>query len=480
MRAEKISAERRVFMKKIGKLKIHTSNDLPKTSHVSIGFECLDRELFDPERCYDKLAAAGIKYARCQTGWCRCEKEKSVYTFEWLDSIVDNLLRRGIQPWFNVGFGNIIYMPDAPVPEAVGCVPTLYGENAVNAWKNYIAELAKRYRGKINYFEIWNEPDCSHFWFPGKIDGKQYAELVDLTGEVIKEYIPDAKIGACASNALPSGCRNKDNFMWDFASNVKLLDFFCLHRYEIVPEPNYLSDVKQMKKLFRYFRFDKLEIWNGECGYASWLPDDHYTAPQKGNSSEHQQAVGMLRYYFLDAAAGLERTSLFQTVDMLQKVYRTATDQRPNPARQGILNGITYTPKKVYESIGYVSTVLGGDIKPVDNYIAFQFSCRNPGHGTAPVCMAFEKEGKQLYAYYVPFYCEDETPLCEDSARVIIDRLGTCKEIEQPILIDMLNGDVFEIEKIETYGPCISYLNVNYGDYPMVICDRSLFDIVPE
>ena len=109
-------------MKKIGKLKTYTSKEI-ETSYVSIDFSCLDRELFNPDKCYDLLAETGVKHARCQTGWARCEKIKGVYDFTWLDLIIDNLLSRGIQPWFNVGYGNPIYMADAPNPTAVGCVP---------------------------------------------------------------------------------------------------------------------------------------------------------------------------------------------------------------------------------------------------------------------------------------------------------------------------------------------------------------------
>lgn len=78
-------------MKKIGKLKTYSSKEI-KLSPISIGFECLDRELFNPEMCYDLIAKTGVKHARCQTGWARCEKQKGVYDFRWLDSIVDNLI----------------------------------------------------------------------------------------------------------------------------------------------------------------------------------------------------------------------------------------------------------------------------------------------------------------------------------------------------------------------------------------------------
>ena len=117
-------------MNKIGKLKIFNSTEI-QTSYVSIGFEGLDRELFKPEKCYNPLSKTGVKYARCQTGWCKCEKEKGVYDFAWLDEVVDNLIACGVEPWFTVGYGNPLYMPNTPDPTGVGCVPIYYGEEAV-------------------------------------------------------------------------------------------------------------------------------------------------------------------------------------------------------------------------------------------------------------------------------------------------------------------------------------------------------------
>ena len=111
-------------MKKIGNLRIYASGEIEK-SKISIGFECLDRELFRPEPCYDPLQKTGVKYARCQTGWARCEKLRGVYDFSWLDAVVDNLSSRGLEVWFNVGYGNPLYMKDIPNKTGVGCVPIL-------------------------------------------------------------------------------------------------------------------------------------------------------------------------------------------------------------------------------------------------------------------------------------------------------------------------------------------------------------------
>ena len=37
-------------------------------SRIGIGFEKLDRDVFDPEKAYDKVAAIGVKWVRIQSG----------------------------------------------------------------------------------------------------------------------------------------------------------------------------------------------------------------------------------------------------------------------------------------------------------------------------------------------------------------------------------------------------------------------------
>ena len=77
-----------------------------KSSQLGIGFEKLDRNVFDPEKAYDKVAALGVKWVRLQSGWQRTEREKGIYDFAWLDDIVDNLIRRGMVPWICLCYGN--------------------------------------------------------------------------------------------------------------------------------------------------------------------------------------------------------------------------------------------------------------------------------------------------------------------------------------------------------------------------------------
>ena len=80
-----------VRLTKIGNVKKKNSKDI-KNSKIGIGFEKLDRDVFDPEKAYDRVGELGVKRVRIQSGWQRTEVEKGVYNFEWLDKIVDNLI----------------------------------------------------------------------------------------------------------------------------------------------------------------------------------------------------------------------------------------------------------------------------------------------------------------------------------------------------------------------------------------------------
>ena len=93
---------------KIGSVKpVHSTQ--VKESTLGLGFEKLDRAVFDPEKAYDKVAALGVKWIRIQSGWARTEKEPGVYDFAWFDDIVGNLLRRGLRPWVCLCYGNPLY-----------------------------------------------------------------------------------------------------------------------------------------------------------------------------------------------------------------------------------------------------------------------------------------------------------------------------------------------------------------------------------
>ena len=463
-------------MKLIGKLKTLTSDKIEKSA-VSIGFECLDRELFDPEKCYDKLAATGVKYARCQTGWIRCEKQKGVYTFEWLDSVVDNLLSRGIQPWLDVSFGCPVYMDDMPNETAVGCVPIYYGEECLEAWKNFVREIAKRYKNKVTYYEIWNECDIKCFWYPSDPNGTELARFVSLTGEVIKSVNPDAKVGTCTSHSDPKFIRALFEGL-----RPDELDFYNYHSYAKIPEKQMNERVPAIRWLLDNTGHENCELLNGECGHASWYPDNHHLKPKDGNSSEHQQAVWILRRYMADRMIGIKATSLFQTVDMWQKVYKTATYEAKRPAADGILRGITYEPKLSYYAYSNLCTLLTGELENTNGLFTIDIGNPHTQSEYTLEVMAIQKfilnrDNRPMYIYWLPSDIEKEKDgyfTAEATAR--LGRFGVVNPISDPAVIDPLTGRIYKPEKVENDGFEVVIKDLPIAEYPMIVCDSDMFE----
>lgn len=177
---------------KIGRIATKSALETKK-SPFGIGFEKLDRAVFDPEKAYDKISEVGAKWVRLQSGWARTEKEEGVYDFAWLDDIVNNLLRRGMTPWLCLCYGNALYDDFAKdIFGAVGCLP-VYDERQKKAWKNYVAATVSHFKDRIEYYEVWNEPDG--IWCSKRgVDGTKFGEFTAATADAVKSVYPEAKV----------------------------------------------------------------------------------------------------------------------------------------------------------------------------------------------------------------------------------------------------------------------------------------------
>lgn len=449
-------------MELIGRIPVYSSNEIEQNI-VSIGFECLDRDMFNPEKCYNSLEKTGVKFARCQTGWAKCEKEKGKYDFEWLDKIVNKLISIGITPWFNVGYGNPLYMNDLPNTTGIGCVPLLYGEVATEAWKNYLSALTKHFKGRVNEYEIWNEANITHFWYPSVPNGKEYAKLISVSGKIIHSEYKAAKIGACIS-----GCASYP-YISDMLSGLSPdeLDFFCYHCYKRIPEDD-IPYVRELRKLFDTCGFDETEIWDGEGGFPSWAYEGHFCTPS-GITGERAQAVWQLRHFFLDVYSGAKRISFFQMADMWEKPYEKAKEVLSKPAAHGILNGITYTPKKSYYTIQTIASLFAGGIEKSDNFFSGNVSPEDATLQNACVKMAFTKKGFPMYVYYIPTSVIEQSPKGKTFSATLSDPL------KNPVLIDTYNRNIYSVEETPANKiyPC-SYANLPITEYPMILTEKDI------
>ena len=158
---------------------------------------------------------------------------------------------------------------------------------------------------------------------------------------------------------------------------------------------------------------------------------------------------------------------------MREKQYEMSTIVNKMPAAQGILNGLTYTPKESYYTISNLSAIFNGDLKPADYYVTVEPHSSCFSEFISGVAMAFEKNGSPMYAYYLPGELKRSTDY-EFDAELVFN-----KAIEEPVLVDLYSGDVFEIDSDYEYNKHICVCkNLPIKNYPILITERALIEII--
>ena len=109
------------------------------------------------------------------------------------------------------------------------------------SWKPFVANISQRYKGRINAYEIWNEPQLADFMYP--YDTKNQNLLAQMTKDasrIIKGNDPKALIGS--ASVLPrdssGGMKRASKYLTALkkkdAKNWCGIDFVACHIY---PEP---------------------------------------------------------------------------------------------------------------------------------------------------------------------------------------------------------------------------------------------------
>lgn len=436
-------------LKKCGVVRAMSAKEIGD-SFFGIGFEKLDRNVFDPEKAYDKLAQIGVKLVRLQSGWARTEKEKGVYDFAWLDGIVDNLIARGMKPWICLCYGNALYTPAAEkVFGAVGCPPIATPEERA-AWAKYVTALTKHFRSRVSMYEVWNEPDGGWCWKHGA-SGAEYGEFVIATAAAVRAGDPEAKVlggSMCGSN-------------WDWLDKVfstgagKVMDFFVYHGYS-ANELRQPERIREIRAILHCHGLDSLPLIQGETGSPS--RDDGFGALRRGAWTQLRQAKVLLRLMFQHIALGVKFTSYFTTVDMIEALNGTVGDKASylDYGYFGVLaadfdeNGFStgeYTPKMSYRALQVISAVFR-DLPEVD--------------GSLPVFETYPHESPRTFRQSEPFgkqswvgfrrangsaalvYWHPSDPLVMDvDSTMSLKTLLDCSKVR---LIDLMDGTVYELD----------------------------------
>ncbi len=164
------------------------------------------------------------------TAWSQVETVKGTYNWALLDQSVANaeqhkvkdiLLVLGSTPTWNA---KRVQPGDYPVPGAAS------PPKSMAAWDSFVTAVAKRYKGRIKRYQVWNEASLSMFW-----DGtpEKMAELTKRAYDAIKAVDPKATVVAASTTVRLPGAF--DRFFPRYLAALGELDWpidvFAAHMY---------------------------------------------------------------------------------------------------------------------------------------------------------------------------------------------------------------------------------------------------------
>ena len=442
-------------------------------SRLGIGFEKLDRAVFEPEKAYDLVADLGVHYVRIQSGWQRTEKVKGVYDFAWLDAIVDELIKRGMEPWIDLCYGNEIYTERAKaVFGAVGCAPIFTDEEKL-AWANYVETVVARYKGRVKWFEIWNEPDGKWCWRHG-VNAEEYGDFAVATAKAIHRANPDAKAiaGVLCSINLPYFKVMFDRGVCDAADAVSF------HRYN-ADELNAMNEIRALRALINQYN-PAVGIIQGESGTQS---DSRGAGALRGGAwTPLKQAKYLLRHRLLDLSSELIFTSHFSAMDMVEALNGVVGDKasyldfgyfgviQADFNEDGVATG-TYRPKLSYRAMQHLCAIFN------ENVVADDLPIKRIVNDSPRVFGKDESDSRIVTLGYSNgrgsglAYWKAADLLKETFEGTISFQLAG--EEKPPVLIDLLNGGIYTLPesmlKRGESGIITELINLPLTDCPMLL-----------
>lgn len=219
--------------------------------------------------------------------WYKIEPQKGKWDFSLLDRYVTLAEAKGVDIILPLGLSPK-WASSRPTEPCIYPVPGLAAEPSnIQDWRDYVRTVMVRYKGKIKYYEIWNEP-ASKLFFSGTV-----AQLVELTKEahtIARSVDNNIKIISPSSTLAGGGFDWFTKFMK--AGGEEYVDIIGYHFYVGLNPPEAM-----IKHIVNINSKIHKPLWNTETGWSK---------PKKFTDDKEAMAF-VARSYILNWAAGVDR-----------------------------------------------------------------------------------------------------------------------------------------------------------------------------
>jgi hypothetical protein len=211
-----------------------------------------DHELAEQE--FALMRRAGIRWARTDFDWTTVQPRQGVWDFAMIDATVNKAEQAGIEILpilaYDVAWARPAY-------------------KHLDAWLDYVRKTVSRYKDRLRYWEVWNEPDLEQFWHETP-DPANYTLLLKATYEEIKRIDPELQVVLGGLSGIPyeyiEGIYK--------AQGAAYFDVMAVHpyRYPETPEARSLTDdLATLRELMRKSGDQNKPVWITEIGWPTHL-----------------------------------------------------------------------------------------------------------------------------------------------------------------------------------------------------------------
>jgi hypothetical protein len=212
---------------------------------------------------YAVIDDLGVSWFRRTFFWETIEKVQGEWNFSNYDVYVDDAKTHDKKLLAILAYG-APWLPHSKPDEVT--------KEDLPLYLNYIREIVGRYKGRIDAYEIWNEPNMSRMW---KGSRKDFINLVKAAVSTVREVDPNAIILTGGFARVPASLI-KEMFAAGAFDGVDAVSF---HPYAVSPGA-VVRLYDKIEALVRKHGFTG-DIWVTEIGYptAGWYP--HRTSLKK-------------------------------------------------------------------------------------------------------------------------------------------------------------------------------------------------------
>jgi len=223
------------------------------------------------------MRAVGAQVVRVEFPWALIEPRRNRFDWRRADAIVQAARRvhLALQPV-------LVYSPPWAAPGA-------NSPPAATAFSGFARALARRYRGRIRTYELWNEPDLQRYWSGTE---RQYVQRILIPGyRAIRSGDPHARV-------VLGGPSKADH---DWLEGIyrygggKAFDIAAFHDY--ASGPFVISDARVVASVLADHGQRAKPIWLGEYGYPDSDPSSPHQIPLIEQVLTQPGPIAMAEWY---------------------------------------------------------------------------------------------------------------------------------------------------------------------------------------